>query len=276
MIKLTDEDLRKIKAIQLDIMESIDQVCQSESLNYTLAYGTLLGAVRHQGYIPWDDDIDILMPREDYEKFLELAEAKLPDKFYIVHYKNCEQYGLPFAKIMANNTVMREISVVNANVPCGVFVDIFPLDASPKAERLKRKQHARAVSMQRALLCKANYFFGQTGLRLLVYRLRKIACLAYPRKKLVRDFERNAKRYQHDLSCTEYVCLCVNDRLEAETFAKEDFSSYITMDFEGHSFKTIAAYDKHLRTIYGDYMKLPPAEERVPHHYVAELSLDND
>jgi len=272
MIKLANEDLKRIKAIQLDIMEDIDRLCEEESIDYSLAYGTLIGAVRHQGYIPWDDDIDIVMLREDYERFLRLAEEKLSDKFYVVHYKNCEGYGLTFAKVMARNTIMKETSVVHASVPQGVFVDVIPIDCSPELAVSKKIQYLKAVVLRKGLLLKANYDLGSGRSHPLVDKVIKTIVTIFSKKMLIQNFEKNARLSQGSKKTKQLVCLCFG-RLQNETFNQEDFENYVQMEFEGHKFKAISAYHKHLTSIYGDYMKLPPIEQREPHHYVEEISL---
>ena len=135
MRELTQRELAEIKKIELDILIDVDRVCRQEKINYSLAFGTLLGAVRHKGFIPWDDDIDIMMPRKDYEYFLAVAPQKLESKFYIASYKMNKAYAHPFLKVMAKNTTMRELTTDHPDAPRGIWVDVFPIDETPTCEK---------------------------------------------------------------------------------------------------------------------------------------------
>lgn len=275
MIELTKQELEKIKNIQIDILVEIDRICRENNIKYSLAYGTLLGAIRHKGFIPWDDDIDLMMLRDDYDKFLDIVKFNLSDKFYLTNFEDNSYYALPFAKVMAHGTVMKENSSKMSKAPNGVWIDIFPIDISPDNIELKKQQYKKSQRIKSILFCKKNYSFGKKGLKLLFYRLRKIIYLPISHKKLVSDFNKNAKRFINNYkSADEVVCLCGNAGVRKATFKKIWFSNYIEMEFEGHKVLGIADYDSFLTHTYGKYMDLPPEGERVPHHFVEEIYLD--
>lgn len=276
MHKLTDSELKNLKKIELEILHEIDRLCRLHSVRYSLAYGTLIGAVRHGGFIPWDDDIDIMMLRDDYERFMEIAERELSPWFFVTAIENCKDYGIPFMKIMAKKTVMRESSAATSKVAPGVWVDIFPMDASPKGDDLKAAQYAEAQRLKSIMCCKANYKFNKHGVSLAIYRLRKLAYIFRSHFKYVEEFTRNAKRYQNTpLEDDKVVCLCGNIGVKKATFERSWFDGFSDMRFEDGEFMAIDGYDAFLKHTYGDYMSLPPENERISHHFVEEIFLDD-
>lgn len=126
---MRNELLRKIQMVQLEIMKVVDRICEEENINYYLCAGSMLGGIRHQGFIPWDDDLDIMLPREDYAKLLEILKKKLPEEYWLQTYDTDSEYWQPFAKIRKKNTIYKEKGMENfPDEKCGIWIDIFPLD----------------------------------------------------------------------------------------------------------------------------------------------------
>ena len=126
--KISEENLKKLHEVEVEILDEVVRICDKYNLDYYLVGGTLIGAIRHKGFIPWDDDLDISMPRADYEKFLEVAPLELDEKYYLENRKYNEKFHLPFTKIKKNNTEFRETFTSSLDNHKGIFVDIFPLD----------------------------------------------------------------------------------------------------------------------------------------------------
>ena len=126
------EKLKKLHNVEVEILDEFNRICNKHNLQYFLSYGTLLGAVRHQGFIPWDDDLDVSMPREDYEKFIEIAEDELNKEYYIDNKNTNDKYYLNFTKLRKKNTVFEQDFQVNYDGPKGIWVDIFPIDEIKK------------------------------------------------------------------------------------------------------------------------------------------------
>ena len=145
--------LHSSKKIELDILIEIDRVCRENHIPYSLAWGTLIGAVRHKGFIPWDDDIDIMMERRYYDKFCKIVDGALGKNFVFVDYKRYEDYGLPFSKVAAKNTLMLEASSQYARIHHGVWVDIFPIDET--SDDLKKGRSSMTVHRLSKVLCSA-------------------------------------------------------------------------------------------------------------------------
>src|SRR5690625_114441 len=149
-------DLEEIKQIQLSILRRVAFFCKQHDIAYFLCGGTLLGAVRHKGFIPWDDDIDIMMPRPSYEKFLK--EFKY-EHLSLYHYKKTKNYGYPFIKIGEDRTVLRE-TFIKKNIDMGVFIDVFPIDGFPKKEK-DIQNHVKRLRNYKAFILWKIFRFSQ-------------------------------------------------------------------------------------------------------------------
>ena len=261
----------EIRANQLEVMNFLVRTCEENQLRYFLAGGTLLGAVRHKGYIPWDDDIDIAMPRPDYEKLLELSKT-WKEKFSLVSAETCENYFLPFAKIFMNTTVVREKSMSERH-NYGIFVDIFPLDGLGNcimkaaltgkmivflSRRVKYASNTNVTPKNRAMRV-VQVLFNKFEPRYLYFSMKKIATR--------NDFE-------HSKLCGSIIGGAKGTR---EIFTREIYGSEVKMEFEGEVYSVPRYYDVYLTRMYGDYMQLPPKEERVSHHEIeAWIKEEND
>lgn len=249
MKKIGIDEQRKI---QTDILSDVAMFCEAHDIKYFLAYGTLLGAIRHKGYIPWDDDIDIWMPEPDYERFLSEYNS---EKYKVIHSGNSDNYNLFFAKVHDERTRFQES--YTAENDYGVFIDIFPLHGFSGHWQYKRIQYALCLirvknsfwNSRKSLSKKITNVFGKC----LLYILSK--------KSIVKYMERVLREVPYEDS--EWIhSFMVN----AKPFKKEDFEESIFVEFERKKFRAPFQYDKILTTIYGDYMKLPPESDRVLKH----------
>lgn len=256
-------NLDEIKQIEIDILDEIVQICSENNLKYILAYGTLLGAVRHKGFIPWDDDIDIIMPRYDYNKLLEIWND---GKYRLVECMKNKDYIYPFAKVYDADTILEE-SGVTVSYPLGIYVDIFPCDAikdTPEKEKKYLNQCEMVEKMRMYSLNPFEMFLNKDpkknfGRKIIWNILRKIGPAKFSRiltKKL----------QKYSFSDAEYAgCIC-NRNLEREMLPKKVFEDLIDLEFEGKLYKAPNNYHLMLQKKYGDYMALPPVEERVLKH----------
>ena len=269
--------LAEIQKRELGLLQRFDTVCQKNGLRYSLGGGTLLGAIRHKGFIPWDDDVDVMMPRPDYERFLQLC-GQQETGFNLVTYENTEGYNGLFAKIWDPSTKLKDDNILTS-YEIGLNIDVFPLDglggSEQEALRIFKKT-AWDREMLNAVLWK-KYFRSKTHsilvepIRLALFVLSRFAD---PKKLLKKVDEENLR---HPFEESAYAgCVCGSYR-EKEIMTRETFETYIDLEFEGHTFKGIQAYDAYLTRHYNRYMELPPKEKRETHHtYTAYLIADDD
>ncbi len=274
-MELSQEQLCRLKSIELDVLSEVDRVCRLHKIQYSLVAGTLLGAVRHEGFIPWDDDVDIIMRRSEYERFQREALKELDEKYYFVDY-HTKGYGHLFAKIMVKNTVMKEYCLKKNSAPNGIFIDVFIYDNSPDDVRLKERQFKRCRRIKKRLLCREGYYFGQKGARWAGYKLwgKLLSCV--PKRYFISRFEREATRYRN-VDCENVISLCGDTAgISCASLPSESVTGLVELKFEGKKFLAYSGYKKLLENLYGDYMTLPPKELQVPHHAVLDFFIEND
>lgn len=249
--------IEEVKKIQLDILDSVAQFCEERGLRYYLAYGTLLGAVRHKGYIPWDDDIDLHMPRPDYEHFLrEYNQAPTP--YRVVSSAGNRDYRVAFAKVHHPGSIVREFHFKPDIF--GVYIDIFPLDGVGSKAQAKE-----CGQLRRLMHVKNSVFLGSMPLRRkLRLAITKLILLPFPLSTLLKRIERIATRHPYDSSPT--VCSLMSRAALREIMPRSVFDEHCMLPFEGKEYRAPKGYDHYLRVNYGDYMQLPPEEKRQSHH----------
>lgn len=251
-------DNSKYKEIAMDILIDFDRICRENGIKYSLAYGTLIGAVRHKGYIPWDDDIDVIMLRDEFEKFIAVKDTLMDDHTFIALQTN-KLYSASLAKIYNNKTVLKEIKHRDL-CDIGVYIDVFVFDYVPTVV-IKRR-----FLYYEALLCRKIWAFStyypSTKFKI-ESKLRNLAASWQLGRKaniwLNKKLERQKK--------SSLVCaMLFVYRWDWETFNLEEFESLREIEFENHLFMCFRNYDMFLTRWYGDYMKLPPENERVIGH----------
>ena len=255
-------EIRELQEIELDILVYIDKVCREHGLKYFLAYGTLLGAIRHKGFIPWDDDIDILMPREDYEEFCTLLSHE-KGRYRLLEWKRNKGYIYAFAKVVDTKTCLKEKAVVLKS-RLGVYVDVFPYDGWKG-----KKQVARADFLGRIHNWKIRGFksmrHNENRWKNIPRYFLWILLKALSQKNLLRLTERNARSLA-SAKPNRYGAFCCGADTEKCVFQREDVEKCIEAPFEGHLFYIPEGYDHLLKNTYGDYMQLPPEDQRVSGH----------
>ncbi len=274
-MELGKEQSVKLKEVQLEILKTFIDICERENLTYWLVGGTALGAVRHKGFIPWDDDIDVGMPRPDYERFMEIGQNLLPEYYFLQNYKTDPNYPINFAKIRDSRTTYIETGVSHINMNHGIWMDIFPVDGYPEPGIRRRIfRFFKDVSFSRIYLA-----YDKNVKRDLKHRILKLLChatlLIYPTLlSAVRSREKHFKRY--DYNTCRYV---INNSgawgEKRELMDKDTMGEGVYGEFEGLKAKLPSNYDKHLTNLYGDYMTPPPVEKQIGHHYAEVIDTKN-
>jgi len=252
--------IEEIHSFSLEILKKFVKICDEQNLEYSLAYGTLLGAVRHKGFIPWDDDLDVFMPRKDYEQFVEycLNNGELYS-LELFHYKTSKEYIYPIARLSDPRFRTEYRNVKDYGL--GVFIDIYPLDGFEKDE----KYVSRILWKKSIVHMCGNEQYNPSPIvykNLFKYPVYLFSRLLNINKKIA-DMDKHAQKYDYD-SSTYVTCACWEPN---EVYLKEWFSEMLLVDFEDIKVKIPCGFDNILRTDYGDYMKLPPEEKRQGHHF---------
>ena len=259
-------DINEIKKILEQILINVVDFCEKNQLKYYLGFGTLLGAVRHNGFIPWDDDVDIIMPREDYEKFVDAYSS---DKYKIIDLRTDEKYFYPFAKVYDTSTVIQENTAEHSDF--GLFIDVFPLDGVPETNKFHLH---RLVLLQKLLMSKykgadvkktgiKRFFMAAARLLLKPVKSHNLACL----------IDRLASKYRYDKY--DNVALVVWGYYYL-VYKKSDIEPGTMHRFESFVYNVPGNYDAVLKATYGDYMQLPPPEKRVSKHGYRAYYIDRD
>ncbi|MCB1120560.1 MAG: LicD family protein [Verrucomicrobiae bacterium] len=251
----------------MSILRHLDAFCSKHQLRYFLAYGTLLGAVRHKGYIPWDDDIDLMMPRPDYLKFIELFDQGDQGTFKVVSIQNNRGYFANFAKIIDTRTVMYQDYEQVEKVQMGVYIDIFPMDGFPDDETEARSVIKRAGRWSvayrlaiRKFSARSSNWFKWVLMTLITVPFRIIGPYFF-----ISRLEAVGMANKYD-ACTLVGCVTSRDTLE-QSFERKSLDEHVLLEFEGERYPAPASWDNYLSKKYGDYMTLPPESERGHHFY---------
>lgn len=265
-------DLNSIRNIQLDALSFFDNFCRKNNLRYSLAGGTLLGAIRHKGYIPWDDDIDLMMPRPDYERFKEIFSG---NEKYCIYTPENSDYPYLYTKLCDLNTVLIE-KPGTKSIKYHVYLDIYPIDGLPtdlnESKKLFKKMKRRTFLFDMLRLAKFNKKYGSPFHKFL-WSLINIFSFFVSSNKIISNITRICKKidfetsdYIGNVSCGYYF----KERMNKDVFSLKD------IEFEQRKFLSIKGYDEYLTNLYGDYMQLPPKEKQVlSHDYVACLREDS-
>lgn len=256
-------DITQIRTVQLDILTAIHRFCCENDIKYSLAYGTLLGAVRHKGYIPWDDDIDICLLRDDYNKLLSLFPETYSGVYKIVSLEKDPKWDRPYAKGYHCGTLCQES--VTSHYSLGVCIDIFPIDAVPQKEREWKRYNWKRLMWQRIYVLKYIRIARKRSLfKNLVLLFGKAIFFWLSQRSVAEYIDRLAQRYNG----TESRNVFDNAQGEASQrpFPKHLFDTLNEIAFEGRTYLAFSDADRYLTCVYGDWRTPPPVMEQITHH----------
>ena len=267
-----DDQLRKLQLTQLGILKDVDSFCKKYGIRYSLYGGSLIGAVRHQGFIPWDDDLDICMSRDDYNRFIELWESIKPNGYILQNKDNTPLFTQSFTKIRKEHTTYIQDVDNPLNYHTGIFIDVFPVDRIP-GNKLKRILFQSKCILY-LLFCK-EYIPAEANfiLRLAV----KVLFFIYPKRK--RAEKRNELlKWIEQFNGNENNSRITTDGMKniMTPLPSNLMDEYISLKFEDGYYMCMAQYDTLLRLFFGDYMTPPPESERVPLHNAKIIDYDKD
>ena len=262
---LSSRQLSSLQEKELALLRVFISLCRQLNLTYYILGGTLLGAVRHGGFIPWDDDIDVGMPRKDYEQFLHKAPALLPQQLFLQTYKSDPEFPANYAKLRDSHTTFLETALASRNIHHGIYIDIFPLDFSPKPGDLFFR--AKALLLKLRITDAFPPGNKKIGTRLLCCLSR----LCYPsisqavaqRESLFRSLSEGSHIVNH---CGAWG--------KKETVPAHWYGKGTVLQFEGLEVQAPACYRAWLTQVYGNFETLPPPEQRVSHHQIQVFDPD--
>jgi lipopolysaccharide cholinephosphotransferase len=258
-----------LQRIELAILEEFVKACENLKLTYFVLGGTLLGAMRHGGFIPWDDDIDVGMPRDDYERFMKCGQRELSEHYFLQNYFTDPEYPGNHAKIRDNRTTLVETCVKHCNMNHGVYIDIFPLDGVPE-NRLKRRIDKLRLRILHFQL--GRYYFRKAIKGHVVNAFSYTTAWWMPLRKIQRKIDsiRMSNRYSDSRFVANYSGRYAN----REIVPREYFGGGTRLKFETLDVLAPEKVDLYLKNIYGNYMQLPPEEKRTPEHLLERFDLD--
>lgn len=269
-VELSDDDLRRLQLNLLEMLIEIDRICRKYNIKYSLDGGTLLGAVRHGGFIPWDDDVDVIMRRAEYQKFYRACQKELDKKrFFLQEYRTDRHYRWGYEKLRRKNTEFVRLGQEHLKSVGGIFIDIFVVDNVPDHPAVRRL-HLFACFLIRKLL------YAELGMRnadsLFLRRWYRMLYRMIPRDTIFQWRNRIAARCNKKR--TELVRhMTYPYVLSRYGMPGECFDEMTDIKFEGYTFRAFRKYDKYLTALYGDYMTLPPKEKQKAHLEVSKIKL---
>ena len=274
MQRTNDVPVRDIQEKMLEILVYFHRFCEENGLSFALAGGTCLGAARHKGFIPWDDDVDVLMLREDYEKLQQLWEEKADTARYSCVRSN-ESINIHHTatEIKDNNTTFINYHSVDSDIHHGLMIDVIPLDGIPKGRWKQFWQMVNSMvyccfNFQRLPDHKGKLTYYATKLALGLIRSPKL------RYKIWRGAEKRLSKYGTE-NCEKVASLGEGTAIMRMHFPPQWFRDVAYMEFEGYSLPVPGDPDQYLKISFGDYMQLPPEEEQVARHNAVFIDLNN-
>lgn len=245
--------LKEHQAVLLELLKEFDRVCKKHNIPYVLFCGSALGAVRHKGIIPWDDDLDVSMLREDYERFLKVAPSELKEQYFLQEAFS-EHWPMYFSKLRKNNTAcLEKYHPKDKKIHQGIYIDLFPCDNAADTEKKRIWQFRASRVVVAKSLWKRGYETDSKRKKLVM-----LLCRLLPLK----PFYNYAKGVKWKDSEHVHTFLACTSNPKKGTYLRKWFEETVEMDFEGMKFPVSAHYDELLTTLYGDYMTIPDEEDR--------------
>ena len=269
----TQEIIRKMQMVELDMLKELDRICRENNITYVLDAGTLLGAYRHKGFIPWDDDVDVRMLRSEYERFCEVCKTQLnTKKYFLQNHKTDAGYRWGYARMLRNGTNFQRAGQDMLTMRRGIFIDIFPVDDLPEKKISKDIYNAKCWIARKMLYSEValgNYKPGMNKFGFWILNL-------FPKEKAFKIFEKLSKKY-NDKGFSKVRIQGWGDPVDTAGFKKEWFIDTDKIWFEDAWFTCPKDTEGFLEHSFGkDYMTLPPEESRKPRHTVTNISFPEE
>lgn len=257
---------REIQLYELDILLKFVEICEKNNLRYYLSGGILLGAIRHKGFIPWDDDIDLAMPRQDFIKLINLSKHYQDDTYMFSFFDKGGngEYLLPYGKFVNKNTLVGSRFTNDSHLR-HLWIDIMPMDGLPNnLEEVKKIYNQVEIYRSIIKLCNARLGEGKNSLKKIAKYILKPIALLYGKERAISKINTLSMQYDYETSTYVGAVSCGLYGI-GERMLKEDVDNSTQVEFEKHWFTSFRCWDSYLKGLYGNYMKLPPEDKRKTH-----------
>lgn len=273
---LIDDKMRvQLKEKQLELLNAFICVCEKNNLKYFVVGGTALGTIRHGGFIPWDDDIDVALPRPDYQRFIEVAQKQLPEHFFLQTHRTDLDYRRDFAKIRNSKTTFVENCATKLNINHGIYIDVFPIDGYPDNKLAGYLMELRKTVSK--IYVGKDYIYPDSPakrvLRTLIQTFVKCLMGKKPTSEIISKLEQMYMQYPYE---TSNMVVCHGGAWkELERCEKSQYGEGVFGKFENIQVRLPEKTHAYLTHKYGNYMQLPPLEKQVGHHYCAKIDFEH-
>ena len=264
---------KQLHDCQLLLAAELKRICEKHQIKYFMIAGTLLGAVRHQGFIPWDDDMDFAMMRPDFDRFMEIAKTELGEEFVLQDMHTDPNYGMPVTKLMLRHTRLVEQSAAKNKAWKHIFIDIFPYDNIPDLPAQQKTHDRKTYLLKRLLLVKQHYTVVEKGeiLKKIIYGLLRIISFFFTKNYLRKSLDHELRRYS-GVQTSKVAAIGGAYQYKKESVERAWFAETVELPFEHLTLLAPKDYEKYLTYFYGNYMTPPPVAQREDRHNVVELN----
>lgn len=261
--------------VDMEIVKAVVDICDKHNLTYYMLGGTMLGAIRHKGFIPWDDDIDLGMPRDDYEKFLEIAPEELPETYKVVNYRNTPKYQYYITRVLDTDTKVIEERIGNDSKYTNASIDIFPIDGTPNNGILRKIYFFRVLSHRALMSLCYKDSIDRKRKRGAVEKVFLWIMEHLPIEKMTTPYKQKCKidklLRSQDVGKSKYIGNIMGAYRTREIVPAEFYGKGKFYPFEDMQLRGLEMYDEYLKYTYGDYMQLPPEDKRKIHFKIVEI-----
>lgn len=258
VIEISGNDLRRLQRIELEMLIEVDRICRKCGIKYSLCGGTLLGAVRHKGFIPWDDDLDVMFSHEEYERFFNACKTELDgERFFLQDFRTDSNYRWGYAKLRRKNTEYIKKGQEHLKQQTGVCIDLFDFQNVPLEEKERSQYHFKMFCIRKILYSELGRKNEKKAIMRCWYSILSLIpteLVHSCRYRLIEKYKGIKPEY---MSCEMFPI-----EKSRDGYLSSVFENYTWLEFEGRKFMAVAEWDRYLSTQYGDYMSLPPVEQR--------------
>lgn len=267
-------ELKEQKKIMIELLEYFDKVCRENDIKYSLIGGSLIGAIRHKGIIPWDDDIDVILSKSEYLKLIQILENMNDSRYKLLTINNCRGYNFPFPKLVDKRTFVVEPKLLNQIKEYGIFIDIFSYSNTSNSEKIRIKDFKK-IKLLNSMMSRTKLDFKDDGFKQNFLRLNKnILSKIIGYRNIIKFLNIIYNKYNNvdtDYVVSNWPVYNINKEVQKS----KNIIEYTDVEFENMKIMIFKNYDEILRTTFGNYMQLPPENQRKAHGLIAYWR-DND